>query len=172
LQISRVTAARSLDEGLVTMPDGPDGIVPAQSVTLASGQPVMVCRTTVLRGTISTSVTLFLPDPGERVPSGQDLEAVVEKDPGVGVPAVLQASGTGEATVVTRLADVPTIEAVAMAAAVCVASWGWDESPSIRVSVNDASLLVEPRYTGVGEQWHAAIVATGGARVEPRDAAV
>src|SRR5687767_9266568 len=107
------------------MPDGPDGIVPAQFVTLASGQPVVVCRTTVQRGTLSTSVTLFLPEPGERAPNTHDLEAVVEQDPGVGVPAVLHASGTGEATVVARPADVARSAFVAMAAAVCAASWGW-----------------------------------------------
>lgn len=147
------------------MPEGPNGIVPAEFVPLAPGEPVMVCRTTVQRGTLSTAVTLFLPEPGERAPSGRALQAVVEQDPVLGVPAVLQASGTGEATVVVRPADVLRTELVAMAAAVCAASWGWDESAIIRVRVNDASLPVEPRYAGVGEKWHAAIVAPTDARL-------
>lgn len=154
------------------MPEGPDGIVPAHFVTLASGQPVVVCRTTVQRGGLSSSVTLLLPEPGEQAPSTLDLEVVVEQDPGVGVPAVLHASGAGEATVVARAADVAKSAFVAMAAAVCAASWGWDESALIRVRVNDASFLVEPRYAGTGKQWHAAIVAPTDARVRSRDAAV
>jgi hypothetical protein len=100
------------------------------------------------------------------------LESVFEQDPGVGIPAVLHASGTGEATVVARAADGARSAFVAMAAAVCTASWGWDESALIQVRVNDAPFWVEPRYTGTGEQWHAAILAPSDARVESRDGAV
>jgi hypothetical protein len=154
------------------MPEGPGGIVPAEFIPLASGERVMVCRTTVQRGGVSTPVTLFLPQPGDPALSRNDLEAVVGQDPVIGVPAVLEASGTGEATVTVRPADVPRTEFVAMAAAVCAASWGWDESGTIRVIVNDASLMVTARYAGVNERWHATIVAATDAPVRSRDAAI
>ena len=147
------------------MPKAVGGIVQPDFLTLASGQPVVVCRTTVQRGALSTPVTLLFPQPGEAVPSERDLDAVLAQDPRVGVPAVLQASGEGEAAVVARGADAACTELVAMAAAVCAASWGWDETPIVRVDVNGTSLLVEPRYAGVDEQWQVVIVA----RTDPRD---
>src|SRR5688572_21001619 len=78
------TALRSSEEGIVTMPDGPDGIVAAEFIRLASGESVMVCRTTVQRGTLTVPVTLLLPQPGERAPSGNDLETMVEQHPVMG----------------------------------------------------------------------------------------
>ena len=141
------------------MPKSGDGIVPIDFATLASGRPVVVCRTYVQRGEVRTPVTLFLSQPGDPAPEGRELDALQNDASGLGLGAVLEASGAGEAMVVARSADVASQELLAMAAAVCAASWGWDESAIIRVSVNDAVHLVEPRYAGAGEQWHAGIVA-------------
>jgi hypothetical protein len=66
--------------------------------------------------------------------------------PTSGILAGLQSPRSGEADVVMLPEFGSAAEDVAFTAAVCAASWGWDESEYIRVRVSDRSWDIVPSF--------------------------
>ena len=133
----------------------PTGIVAEDRVRPSAGSGIQACRATVRQAATTTRVTLLLPSPGEPLPTVGTLAEVAAIEPAGTVLATLEASGAGEVTC-TGPVPIAHRDAVAMAAAVCAASWGWDESPRIRVSLEAQQWVVAPRYRDA--TWHATIV--------------
>lgn len=128
--------------------DLPTGIRTAvEPFSLASGVTVQVCRTSVQAdGEPSTLITLLLDVRGLAMPTDADLEKALTLTPSPGTVAGLLSPGSGSASVTTLPQFVNASEDLALAAAVCLASWGWDESERIRVAVNGREWNVTPRF--------------------------
>lgn len=133
----------------------PTGIAMGDLLRLPSGVAIQACRATVWHEAATTRVTLLLPSPGEPPLTVAALAEAAATDTASVVVATLEASGAGQATVVGAVA-IEHREAVAMAAAVCAASWGWDESPRICVSLDEQQWVVAPEYRGT--TWYATIM--------------
>jgi hypothetical protein len=138
------------------------GVGPPEFVRLPSGADVPACRTTVLLDDDIVSVTLLLTEPGEPPPGLPDLATLVAEGPADACVVALEADGIGHAAVAAPALPDALALPVAMAAAVCAASWGWDESPQITVSLNEGRpWVIAPTYRD--ETWHATLRANGNA---------
>ena len=128
-----------------------------ETVTLQSGATFQVCRVQVSHaGGSSVRVTLLLDAEGLARPTAADLARSYSASAALGIVASLRIPETGSVVVITPNASGEAVEDVAMAAAVCAASWGWDESPRMHVVVNERGWDVAPVFCdGV---WTAAIV--------------
>ena len=135
--------------------DLPIGLIPADFVTLPSGARLPACRATVQRGDATTPVTLLMAQPGEPMPTVDELATLASQDRTGAVVVGLDATGTGQATVHAPSATDAVAEAVVLAAAVCTVSWGWDESPEIHVTLNGRAWAVSAIYGD--EAWFATI---------------
>jgi len=119
----------------VDLPTG--GRTPPEAFSLASGVTVQLCRTSVqAAGEPSTRITLLLDARGAGMLSEADLTQALTQVPSPGIVAGLVSAGSGLVDVVTLPEFVDASEDLALAAAVCSASWGWDESERIHVTVN------------------------------------
>lgn len=124
--------------------------------SLASGVTVQVCRTSVqAAGAPSTLITLLLDERGLAMPTEADLANFLTQSPSAGIVAGLLSVQSGSASVATLPQFVDASEDLALAAAVCSASWGWDESERIRVTVNGREWHVTPGFRDGA--WMAAI---------------
>ena len=132
----------------VAQVDLPTGVrTESEIVTLQSGAEVQVCRTSVHRvHKASVDVVLLLDTFGRVLATPADLQQFAYLASSNGIIAGLLSAHSGEATVITQAAGEVEAEDVAFAAAVCCASWGWDESDRIRVDLNGQSRVVAPRF--------------------------
>jgi hypothetical protein len=93
-------------------------------------------------------------------PLPEELRATLQKvvllaEPGAAL-AVITRSRAGEASVqVCRATPAVGAREVAAGVAIFLASWGWDESESLRVTVDGVDLRVTPRF--VGGVWQARV---------------
>lgn len=119
--------------------DLPTGVrTSIETVILQSGVGVQVCRTSVHPANAPAhQVTLLFDELGSPLPTQTDLSSLAGSLADSGILAGMQSARSGEAAVVTRPEFESAAESIALAAAVCAASWGWDESEYIRVRVND-----------------------------------
>lgn len=119
----------------------------AETVTLESGITAQVCRTSVRHDDGSSiEITLLLDMQGLVLPTEADLLRLRVASPSVGILAGLQLGGSGKAEAITLPEFYAAGEYVALASAVCAASWGWDESESIHVIVNRRAWKVTPAF--------------------------
>ena len=137
--------------------DLPTGIrTKSEIVTLQSGVEVQVCRASVQRAHApSLEVVLLLDAFGRTLASSAGLRQLTHLTSPAGILAGLLSARSGEAVVVTLPECEGAAEDVALTAAVCAASWGWDESESIRVQMNDRSWSVVSSFQD--GQWMARI---------------
>ena len=126
--------------------DLPTGVrTSSEIVTLQSGVEVQVCRASVQRANRpSLRVVLLLDTFGRALATSADLRQLTHLTSATDVLAGLLSARSGEAVVVTLPEFEAAAEDVALTAAVCAASWGWDESEYIRVQVNDRWWNVAP----------------------------
>jgi hypothetical protein len=98
---------------------------------------VQICRASVHRHDgRSTQIALLLDAQGLVLPTETDLANLRSTSSSFGIVAGLQAAVGGKAVVRTLPEfDAASVD-IALAAAVCAASWGWDESECIHVTVN------------------------------------
>ena len=125
----------------------PTGMVAAEDiVVLSSGESVRACRATVQRDGRKTRVTLLASMGGEWALDTASHAPLVEREPAGAIVVGVELNGEGSATVVGPHVPDGSIVDVAAAAGVNAASWGWDESATIHVTVNGTSLEVTPTY--------------------------
>lgn len=128
--------------------DLPTGVQTAlETFELASGVTVQVCRTSVQAGDQrSKPISLLMHVEAQVMPTEADLETALTQDPSLEIVAGMLSARSGEASVFTLPKFVSASEEIAQAAAVCKASWGWDESVRIHVTVNGREWDVTPRF--------------------------
>jgi hypothetical protein len=128
--------------------DLPTGVQAAvETFSLASGVTVQVCRTSVqAENGPSTLITLLLDERGLAMPTESDLANFLTQSPSPGIVAGLLSAQSGSASVATLPQFVNASEELALVAAVCSASWGWDESERIHVTVNGREWHVTPYF--------------------------
>jgi len=127
--------------------DLPIGLVSADEViVLASGISAQACRATVRWDDQETRVTLLLVGAGERPLDAKGRAALAEREPAGTEVVGVELSGSGAATVDASGVPETAIRAVAAAAGVCAASWGWDESATIQVHMNGLAWTVRPTH--------------------------
>ena len=114
-----------------------------------SGQ-LQVCRATVATGDRIEHFTLFLPADTQAAPIAFDSLPAVSEEVADSVDVLVRETGGGRAIVEVSQDHESRAVPVASAVAVMRASWGWDETPTIVVTVNDAPVAVAPRFTKDG----------------------
>jgi hypothetical protein len=124
---------------------------------LPSGEHIQICRATVGEEDAAQHIVLFLPAPFADPLTLDSLTPALSREPAGTVGALLRASAEGRATVEVLGEHSSCARQVAAVAAVMRASWGWDESPTIVVTVNGTPLDVAPRC--IGDRWTAAGIA-------------
>ena len=130
---------------LKTTPLGPDDFVDQPSGRM------LACRATVASPDGLARITLFMATDGDRSPSTLDsLPPLMVAEPAGTIGALVRETAEGRATVEVNREDEPNSRSVAAAVAVMRASWGWDESPAIIVTVNSAALTIAPQFTSDG----------------------
>jgi hypothetical protein len=135
------------------------GSTPLQAdfVRHASGALLQVCRATVRSGSVVERVTIFAGADGTWGDTiGVDaLSALVRGEPAETIPALLREGTEGRAQVEVGPESESRATAIAQATAVMRASWAWDESAVITVSINGTPHFVAPQFTG--SEWRATI---------------
>jgi hypothetical protein len=128
--------------------DLPTGIQAApETFMLASGVTAQVCRASLQAGDQpSRRIGLLMHMEAQAMPTDTDLEMALAQVPSLGIVAGLLSARSGEASVVTLARFTTASEEIAQAAAACTASWGWDESDHIHVTVNGRGWDVTPRF--------------------------
>lgn len=133
------------DRAYIDLPTGVHTAI--ETAVLESGVTVQVCRTSVRRDDRpSTQVILVLDVQGLVLPTEADLLNLLATSLFLGTVAGLQTTDSGKVKVITLPEFDGAPEDIALAAAVCAASWGWDESELIRVTVNDRAWDVTPAF--------------------------
>jgi len=129
---------------LRTVPLGPEDFV-----TLPSGEVLQICRAAVDTADGVKSITLFLASDAAPL-TLNSLVTVLAAEASGTIGALVRTEADGRATVELAREHGAHTPAVAAATAVMRASWAWDESPTIIVTVNGATIPVAPRFTDDG----------------------
>ena len=124
---------------------------PNDFVSDASGRPLQVCRV-VIGGEegIHRIVFFVAVFPEDAEVTLRSLAGVLAREPLGTTGAILRESAEGRLGVEIDREDESGALQVAGAAAVMHAALSWDESPLIRVSVNDRSFAIAARFTDQG----------------------
>ena len=132
---------------------------PNDLVSDVSGRPLQVCRVVIGREQRVHRITFFVAVfPEDAEVTLRSLAAVLMKEPLGTIGAILRESAVGRLGVEIDEEEEPVALEVAAAAAVMHAALSWDESPLIRVSVNDRSFSIAARFSDQG--WTASEVAS------------
>jgi len=129
----------------------PTGVQSADdTVLLESGVVVQVCRASVRHANgPSVQITLLLDMQALVLPTEGDLSKL-RGTASRSILAGLRTIDSGKVSAITLPEYDAASEDIALAAAVCAASWGWDESECIHVTVNDQQWDVTPLFRDGG----------------------
>ena len=129
---------------------------PSDLVSDVSGRPLQVCRIVLGREESVHRIVLVFPEEAEV--TLRSLAAVLTKEPLGTIGAIVRESAEGRLGVEIDEEEESGALEVAAAAAVMHAALSWDESPLIRVSVNEHSYSIAARFSDQG--WTASEVAS------------
>jgi hypothetical protein len=114
-----------------------------------AGQHLLVCRATVQQAEMVDRIVLFMPSPGSEVTLAS-LAAAIAAEPAGTIGVLVRDGGEGQIAVEIRRDQEPRAFPIAAATAVMRASWGWEESRTVHVSVNAIPQAIAPRDTRDG----------------------
>ena len=127
-------------------------------VACANGTRLQVCRATVQSAQGAQRITLILlPSDDNSSPMFASYREVAAEEPPGTIPALVTHGLEEQSTVTIDPVHEPYACPIAAAVAVMRASWGWDESPSMRINVNGRRIAVVPHYSGAA--WQTTITA-------------
>jgi hypothetical protein len=125
-------------------------------IAYANGTRHQVCRATVRSARDAQRILLILlSQEGESSQPLASLTELAASEPPGAISAFV-AHGLEDRSIVTvDPVHVAHSSQIAAAVAVMRASWAWDQSPAMRISVNGRRFAVVPRYSGT--TWEATI---------------
>jgi hypothetical protein len=116
-----------------------------------SGRLLQVCRATVGTAEFMGQFAVVLATDADAASITLDsLVAMMTGETADTIAVLVRESAKGRATVEVERARESCAFPIAAAVAVMLASWAWDESPTIVVTVNATPVAIAPRFAGDG----------------------